>query len=250
MREQENNYTLSKSLSLYCRLVSLSASLSLSLYLSLVSVSLPLFFSLLLTSLRGTFNLAEFYLSSSQPGDLKELTSSATPVLELGSATGLLALRFSQAGVSMVTSDYDDTASGEECIEANIVFNYGLNAEASVPHIPHTWGEPWPEGSLFDGGFEIVLASDILLYTAAYSALVQTLLRLFVEGRTTKFVMSWDRRMDESKEFFEMMKEAGFKCTLEPKCIFVFEREEETEGGGEGEGKGVERKEKEKEKAP
>jgi len=166
----------------------------------------------------GTFNLAEYYLSPDQPGLLSDLLSS--PVLELGSATGLLALRFSQAGVDISTSDYDDSSSGEESIQANILFNYGLNHQKPVPeHIPHTWGDGWPETRVF----KTVIASDILLYTAVYEQLTLTITQMFHAGTTT-FVMSWDRRMDESKAFFVLMTEAGFTMTPQPKCIFVFTR--------------------------
>jgi len=194
----------------------------------------------------GTFNLAEYYISASQPGELSDLTATGTTVLELGSATGVLAMRFTIAGVvNLATSDFDDTVDGEESIENNIRHNYEANALGPSPrHIPHTWGETWDVAKT--GKFTIVLASDILLvreakrseakstsiyykltrprrqYVSTYPQLVKTLKMLFEEGGTKKFVMSWDRRMDESRDFFDRMEAEGFDCLKEPKCIFVF----------------------------
>ncbi len=179
----------------------------------------------------GTFNLAEYYLCG-LGGDLTELTSPSSWVLELGSATGLLALRLSLAGVSnLVTSDVDDGGD----VAANIRFNYernGLGGGAVPQHVAHTWGTEWrsPERCSPSGLFDVVLASDILLYVAAYPALVKTLAELLpFEGEGSgggrrKFVMSWNRRMEESGAFFEMMKERGFDCEHVGRCVFVFKR--------------------------
>jgi hypothetical protein len=170
----------------------------------------------------GTFNLVEYYLSPSQPGDLQLLIDNG-PVLELGTATGLLAVRLAMEGVSVVTSDYDDSESGAESIENNVVHNFELNgqSERRGRHVPHTWGTGWDAAK--NGAYKIVLASDILLYTAVYGDLVVTINELFDAGTET-FVMSWDRRMEESKEFFALMKDNGYDCMMEPKCIFVFTR--------------------------
>ena len=173
----------------------------------------------------GTFNLAEYYLDDGLPGDLGDLKGKR--VLELGSATGLLAIRFAAAGVTdIVTSDVSETKAAEEdggeddTIETNIRHNFLLNGVSPVRHIQHTWGTGWDDDSEFD----IVIASDILLYVAAYSALVKTLEELIGEGKGRTFIMSWNRRMDESKQFFEMMEAKGFHCLREPKCVFLFSR--------------------------
>ena len=60
-------------------------------------------------------------------------------------------------------------------------------------------------------------------YVSAYPALVKTINELFGRGTQT-LVMAWDRRMDESKAFFDMMEAEGYACRREPKCIFVFTR--------------------------
>jgi hypothetical protein len=108
--------------------------------------------------------------------------------------------------------------------------------------------------------FDTIVASDILLYVSAYPSLVETLQELMpvivnheveneggVEegcvhsnnddqtGATSSnnkkkkkmkicFVMSWNRRMKESAEFFQLMTAGGFDCQHEGKCIFTFTR--------------------------
>ena len=169
----------------------------------------------------GTFNLAEHYLVGSPPaGSLSTLTRPGVRVLELGSATGVLAMRFALAGVAgIVTSDVAD--AGE--VEDNIKHNFEANGLPGPRHIRHTWGEGWPSG--VENEFDIVLASDILLYVSAYPALVRTLRELIGgEGRgRKKMVMSWDRRMEESKEFFNLCEEGGFEVTHLGKCVYEIE---------------------------
>ncbi|GMI42087.1 hypothetical protein TeGR_g13619 [Tetraparma gracilis] len=108
----------------------------------------------------GTFNLLEHFLLPSSPGSLPSLLPPAPPFLELGAATGLLTLRLAIAGAAGVTCDFDDTGAGEESIESNIGHNFGLNGREPPKHIPHTWGQGWPEDA---PQFPLVLASDILL---------------------------------------------------------------------------------------
>ena len=68
-----------------------------------------------------------------------------------------------------MTSDVSDT--GE--VEANVAYNFGLNGLPRARHVTHTWGTGWPEGE--EDEFDVILASDILLYVSAYPALVKTL---------------------------------------------------------------------------
>ncbi len=35
-------------------------------------------------------------------------------------------------------------------------------------------------------------------------------------------IMSWKRRVPESKQFFQLMKRAGFTCTHEGQCVYTF----------------------------
>jgi predicted nicotinamide N-methyase len=89
-------------------------------------------------------------------------------VLELGAATGALAIFCVRAcGLDVTTSDVDD---GE--VEQQVADNFRLNGLQPPPHLAHTWGTPLP---LDTPRFDVVLASDILLYVRAYPALVDTL---------------------------------------------------------------------------
>ena len=111
-------------------------------------------------------------------------------VLELGSATGALAMFCRTAlGLDVTTSDVDDDE-----VQAAIEANFQLNGLLPAPHLAHTWGTPLPPHEPFDA----VLASDILLYVKAYPALVETLRALCgpSQGRTgAVFYMSWQRRL-------------------------------------------------------
>jgi predicted nicotinamide N-methyase len=184
----------------------------------------------------GTFNLAEYLLNARHGEGLLNWGA----VLELGTATGLLAIRLALVSTqhsqdrtsvvyceSIVTSDVEDER-GE--VAENIAFNYRLNRiEKPPPHVPHTWGTGWKtsmEKAGLDSGtsFDTIIASDILLYVSAYPALVETLEELIPPDSNSKFIMSWNRRMKESQEFFDRIKKVGFDCTHEGKCIYIFKR--------------------------
>jgi len=177
----------------------------------------------------GTFNLLEYYMEEDEMnknggGDFRELLDPEKWVLELGTATGLLAIRLSMEGgggplgCRLVTSDVSD---GGEVME-NVRYNYELNGLGDVVprHVEHSWGTGWgasvdaatssAAGTMtnckvnssaepFPSRFNIILASDILLYCKAYPALVETLKELMPyedtdSGEVQKFVMSWNRR--------------------------------------------------------
>ncbi|XP_002968461.2 methyltransferase-like protein 23 [Selaginella moellendorffii] len=136
-------------------------------------------------------------------------------VLELGSGTGALAIFLKKSlAVDITTCDYDDDE-----IEANIAHNCKLNGMAPVPHIRHTWGERFPADA---PAWELVIASDILLYVKQYPNLVKTLKFLLASDRDSRklplsrkpcFVMSWRRRIPKEDEalFFADCGNAGFQ---------------------------------------
>jgi predicted nicotinamide N-methyase len=174
----------------------------------------------------GTFRLAEFILEHKDK-------YSNSKLLELGAATGALSIFLKSNvadGFDVLTCDIDD--GGE--VEQNIQFNFQLNAISPSLHIPFTWGNDW-KGKLeavvsekqisplsFD--FKFIIASDILLYISAYPALVKTLSDLFQAHPVQEFLMSWNRRIAESKIFFDMMTDAGFLCHHHGHCIYSFTR--------------------------
>ncbi|KAK3148878.1 hypothetical protein QOZ80_3AG0209880 [Eleusine coracana subsp. coracana] len=138
-------------------------------------------------------------------------------ILELGSGTGALAIFLRKAfGVDITTSDYDDKE-----IEENIAYNCRANKLDVLPHIRHTWGDPFP---ISRPDWDIVIASDILLYVKQYENLVKTLSFLLKEykqnvqktgcvtitdksgtqipAKTPMFLMSWRRRIGKDQSLF------------------------------------------------
>ena len=179
----------------------------------------------------GTFNLADYLFETRDDGNYVHQWGS---VLELGTATGLLAIRLAKSlpskegepscCSSLVTSDVDDEHGD---VLENVEHNFELNSIPQPPHVPHTWGTGWKESAAkvqVETEFDTILASDILLYVSAYPELVITLQELMSSSQ--KLVMSWNRRMKESQEFFDRMKEAGFHCEHLGKCVYCFVRNE------------------------
>lgn len=158
----------------------------------------------------GSFVLSEKLLEN------KSLYSSGL-VLELGTATGALAIFMRKHGFDVITSDIDDGGDVEEMVH----FNTTSNGLEKGPHIPHTWGEQWQTPNGTAPSCKFVVASDILLYYNVYDKLVQTLQELFEAG-AEEFLMAWNRRMAASVTFFEMMTAAGFDCKHHGKCVYSF----------------------------
>ena len=180
----------------------------------------------------GTFALAEYIKqnpemyppTTAEPGGGLPAAVETT-LLEVGSATGAMAMALQKMGHSVVTSDLDD----QEVTDL-IAANFRRNDLPVPEHIPHTWGTEWPAERA--GKFSTIVASDILLYINAYPALVQTLLALFASTGCGEFLMVWNRRMKESSEFFERMDKAGFGHEHLGQCIHRFVQPA-TGGGGE-----------------
>ncbi|KAK4744193.1 hypothetical protein SAY87_010505 [Trapa incisa] len=148
--------------------------------------------------------------------------------IELGSGTGALAIFLRKSfDLDITTSDYNDPE-----IEENIAYNCRVNdISPPIPHINHTWGDAFPT----DPGWDLVIASDILLYTKQYSNLIKTLCVLLkgykpwddglatthavLDGSSASllprpaFLMSWRRRIGKEDEslFFRGCNEAGLE---------------------------------------
>ncbi|WVZ61118.1 hypothetical protein U9M48_011039 [Paspalum notatum var. saurae] len=166
----------------------------------------------------GTFSFATWLVKNQSILDGRR-------VLELGSGTGALAIFLRKAfGVDITTSDYDDKE-----IEDNITYNCRANDLDVLPHIRHTWGDAFPVPI---PDWEIIIASDILLYVKQYDNLVKTVSFLLneykqkghkadcititdksgtqVTARSPMFLMSWRRRIGKDQSlFFAGCEKAG-----------------------------------------
>ncbi|XP_030928077.1 EEF1A lysine methyltransferase 3 isoform X1 [Quercus lobata] len=150
--------------------------------------------------------------------------------IELGSGTGALAIYLRKLFcVDITTSDYDDQE-----IEENIAHNCRANGITPVlPHLKHTWGDTFPAA---DPDWDLIIASDILLYVKQYANLIKTLSFLLksykpkdnkavppldiepnaAEVRLPRpaFLMSWRRRIGKEDEslFFTGCADAGLEA--------------------------------------
>ncbi|KAL3531695.1 hypothetical protein ACH5RR_005216 [Cinchona calisaya] len=148
-------------------------------------------------------------------------------VIELGSGTGALAIfLYKSFKLDITTSDYDDPD-----IEENIAHNCRFNGITPVlPHIKHSWGDVFP---IHNPDWDLVIASDILLYVKQYSNLIKTLtflLKSYKQQATEAvphnsgshdtyllprpaFLMSWRRRIGKEDEslFFNGCDKAGIE---------------------------------------
>ncbi|KAK1256628.1 hypothetical protein QJS04_geneDACA024796 [Acorus gramineus] len=115
-------------------------------------------------------------------------------------------------------------------IEENIAHNCRANGVTVLPHIRHSWGDAFPTS---DPEWDIVIASDILLYVKQYPKLIKTLSfllksykpkhkdtsprkRFILSGKDVQlrwpvFLMSWRRRIGKEDEalFFNGYEDAG-----------------------------------------
>ncbi|THG08462.1 hypothetical protein TEA_001149 [Camellia sinensis var. sinensis] len=144
--------------------------------------------------------------------------------------TGALAIFLRKSfQFDITTSDYDDQEIAE-----NIAHNCRVNGISPVlPHIKHSWGDAFPSA---DPDWDLVIASDILLYVKQYANLIKTLsfllnsykpkLNELVSLRNNEqngetclglpcpaFLMSWRRRIGKEDEslFFNGCENAGLE---------------------------------------
>ncbi|GJN22805.1 hypothetical protein PR202_gb10404 [Eleusine coracana subsp. coracana] len=105
-------------------------------------------------------------------------------------------------GVDVTTSDSDDKEN-----EHRIAHNCRMNSLAVLPHIQHTWGDPFP---IARPDWDIIIASDIEPYAEQSANLVKTLSFLLreykpqgtqVPVRFPMSLISWRRRVDPSVLF-------------------------------------------------
>ena len=126
----------------------------------------------------------------------------------------------SGCGFNVITADIKD----DGIVKENVAHNFRLNGLQPRQHVEHTWGTPWPEEQLSAASVKFIVASDILLYVAAYEALVSTLSYFFDAGGVGEFLMCWNRRIHTTPIFFGLMRDAGFVVENLPKCMYRFTR--------------------------
>lgn len=170
----------------------------------------------------GTFSFAEWLMRHREWIERRRC-------IELGSGTGALAIFLRKAmNLDITTSDYNDQE-----IEDNIAYNSTTNGiTPALPHIKHSWGDAFP---IPNPDWDLILASDILLYVKQYSNLIKSLSVLLKSykpkdsqvGHLTKneqgegteglpwpaFLMSWRRRIGKEDEtiFFTSCENAGLE---------------------------------------
>ena len=163
------------------------------------------------------------YISENEGAILKDCKS----FLELGAATGALSLWLTSMKFDSfvgTTTDYDDGDDNE--IGENIINNFKINDIESINHIRHSWGEPLEELSL--ECYDIIFASDILIYVSQYGNLVKSIVSLFERG-SKQFVMSFNRPncKEEALKFFNMMNQEKFITQQPSKGLWIFTRQSE-----------------------
>jgi cyclopropane fatty-acyl-phospholipid synthase-like methyltransferase len=160
-------------------------------------------------------------------------------ILELGTGTGVLYVwlqkRFSAVAQALVCSDAADAE-----ISSNVCYNCEKNS-VRCDFVAHTWGTKWSGGE-----FDVLVASDILLYVKAYPALVETLLQILAPRethslchlrapvmrasgpeetdlalRTPFFLLSARRRVADDHLFFEQLRAAGFEVLELPQRLHI-----------------------------
>ena len=151
-------------------------------------------------------------------------------VLELGSATGALAIYLRLHGLHVTTSDVPDPL-----VTDNIAHNCQLNS-VQHEHCEHRWGDVVGLRAELDrrgsGGWDVVLGSDLLAYESSYEGLSETMGVLLPEGEVGEgrvMWMCWKRREQKRKDrengWFGIMRRKGFECVQMGKGIWRIQRQ-------------------------
>lgn len=132
-------------------------------------------------------------------------------ILELACGTGILSIFMKLQGWNITSSDYNDGV-----IDRNMTYNVVLNGLAgdAIPHIPFTWGDPFPESA---GIFDVIIANDILIYQTTYALLARSLKEIMgrhpnassVSPDAPRFILGHKRRVKASPSFFDVVTSEG-----------------------------------------
>ncbi|KAF2071759.1 hypothetical protein CYY_006925 [Polysphondylium violaceum] len=156
----------------------------------------------------ATFTMADYISKNIQVFNNKK-------IIELGSATGILSIYLKQIGLNVTASDYNDPE-----IQENIEYNSKLN-DIHFNYIPHSWGEEFPKEK---NDFDIVIASDILLYVSHFDKLISTLKQLMDERKDSFLLISYKRKMSNVRIFFDLMMKNGFQYETVGQRIWILRK--------------------------
>eukprot|EP01116_Phalansterium_solitarium_P008800 TRINITY_DN22769_c0_g1_i1.p1 TRINITY_DN22769_c0_g1~~TRINITY_DN22769_c0_g1_i1.p1 ORF type:complete len:543 (-),score=131.01 TRINITY_DN22769_c0_g1_i1:202-1656(-) len=135
-------------------------------------------------------------------------------IIELGSGTGIVSIFLKKQGFDITSSDIAD----DEVTE-NIQHNYRLNG-VEVPHVPHLWGTDFPPEL---NNFDVVIASDIILYVNHYDELLVTLKQLMMKHPDQSLcVMTYKRKASNQNGFFALLNQQGFEHEVVGSKIWKF----------------------------
>ena len=180
----------------------------------------------------NTFAPADNPTAAPSLATLHSLLPPTARIVELGSATGALAIYLRLHGLHHVTtSDLPDPL-----VTSNIAHNCQLN-HAPHHHFEHRWGDVAGLRAEVErrggGGWDVVLGSDLLAYESSYEGLSETVGVLLPEGEAGAgrvMWMCWKRREQKSKGkdrengWFGIMRRKGFECAQMGKGIWKIQR--------------------------
>ena len=162
---------------------------------------------------------------------LHSLLPLSARIVELGSATGALAIYLRLHGLQHVTtSDLPDPL-----VTDNIAHNCHLNS-VRHEHFEHRWGDVAglrAEMARRGGtGWDVVLGSDLLAYESSYEGLSETVSVLLPADEASSgrvMWMCWKRREQKGKDrengWFGIMRRKGFECTQMGRGIWRIQRQ-------------------------
>jgi hypothetical protein len=145
-------------------------------------------------------------------------------VLELGSATGALAIYLAKHNVDIISSDLNDPT-----VTQNIEFNFQANG-LTANHLVYSWNEENEKLQHYldeKGYFDIILGSDILAYEDSFSNLAEALNIFIPPGNyQTIFYMVWKRRSVRKTEeiFFDFLRKKGFNISMSRQKVYTINR--------------------------
>lgn len=155
---------------------------------------------------KGNEEFASWMLSNAESLKSKKL-------LELACGTGILSIFMKKQGWDVTSSDYNDGV-----IDRNMTFNVLLNGleAASIPHLPYTWGEPFPQYAPI---YDVIIANDILIYESTYQLLANSLKAILSrhpnassppsDPRAPRFILGHKRRIKTNPTFFDIILSTG-----------------------------------------